>query len=301
MIRKQGLTVHFLKYSMGAIPTNEGGGKMTTATEHQVKPRLAGKVAVVLGAGGEVGAAVAKEFAAQGARLFLSGRTGSRVQAVADQISSDRRKLAAAELDAGDEDAVNRHLDEVVETAGRLDVVFNAMGPQPTEYGNATNTMDLPLEQFMVPITTIVPSLFVTARSAARHMARQGSGVVVFLAATVSRGVAPGTAAIGAAYGAVESLTRSLAVDLGPHGVRVVCVRSMGMAETRTMQQTYEIAGEAIGVPKEKMAEIITSNALLRRSPSLEDTARLISFLASDEARSVTGAIVNSSSGQVLD
>jgi 3-oxoacyl-[acyl-carrier protein] reductase len=160
--------------------------------------------------------------------------------------------------------------------------------------------LDLPLEQFMVPITTIVPSLFVTARSAARDMARQRSGVVVFLAATVSRGIAPGTAAIGAAYGAVDSLTGSLAVDLGPHGVRVVCVRSMGTAETRTMQQTYEIAGEATGVPKEKMAEIITSNALLRRSPSLEDTARLISFLASDEARSVTGAIVNSSSGQVL-
>jgi NAD(P)-dependent dehydrogenase (short-subunit alcohol dehydrogenase family) len=75
----------------------------------------------------------------------------------------------------------------------------------------------------------------------------------------------------------------------------------MGMAETRTMQQTYEIAAEAMGVPKEKMAEIITSKALLRRSPSLEDTARLISFLASDEARSITGAIVNSSSGQVLD
>jgi 3-oxoacyl-[acyl-carrier protein] reductase len=271
------------------------------ATKDHVQSRLEGKVAVIFGAGGEVGAAVAQEFASQGARLFLSGRKGSRVRAVADGISSDGRKVAAAELDALDEDAVNRHLDEVVETAGRLDIVFNATGPQPTEYGNGTSTMDLPLEQFMVPITSIVPSLFVTARSGARHMARQGSGVLVFLSATPSRGVAPGTSAIGAAFGAVESLTRSLAVDLGPHGVRVVCVRSMGMAETRTMQQTYEIAAATMGVPKEKMAEIVTSKALLGRSPSREDTARLISFLASDEARSITGAIVNSSSGQVLD
>jgi 3-oxoacyl-[acyl-carrier protein] reductase len=271
------------------------------ATKDRVQSRLEGKVAVIFGAGGEVGAAVAQEFASQGARLFLSGRTGSRVRAVADGISSDGRKVAAVVLDALDEDAVNRHLDEVVETAGRLDIVFNATGPQPTEYGNGTSTMDLPLEQFMVPITSIVPSLFVTARSAARHMARQGSGVLVFLSSTPSRGIAPGTSAIGAAFGAVESLTRSLAVDLGPHGVRVVCVRSMGMAETRTMQQTYEIAGATMRVPKEKMAEIVMSKALLRRSPSLEDTARLISFLASDEARSITGAIVNSSSGQVLD
>jgi 3-oxoacyl-[acyl-carrier protein] reductase len=267
----------------------------------RVKPRLEGKIAVIFGAGGEVGAAVAEEFAAQGARLFLSGRTGSRVHAVADAISGNGQPAAAVELDALDEDAVNRHLDQVVESAGQLDIVFNAMGPQPTEYGNATSTMDLPLEKFMVPITRIIPSLFITARSAARHMVREGSGVLIFLSATVSRGVSPNTSAIGTAYGAVEAMTRSLAVELGPLGVRVACVRSMGMAETRTMQQTYEMGGKAMGVPKDKMAEIITSRALLRRSPSLVDTAKLISFLASDEARSITGAIINSSSGQVLD
>jgi hypothetical protein len=75
----------------------------------------------------------------------------------------------------------------------------------------------------------------------------------------------------------------------------------MGMAETRTMQQTYQTAGRTMGVPREKMAEIVASRALLRRPPLLVDTAKLISFLASDEARSITGAIVNASCGQVLD
>ncbi|MGH7483465.1 MAG: SDR family NAD(P)-dependent oxidoreductase [Longimicrobiales bacterium] len=269
-------------------------------TERRVESRLEGKVAVIFGAGGEVGAAVAQEFAAQGARLFLSGRTGSRVRAVADAISTDGR-IAAVELDALDQEAVDRHVDEVVDTAGRLDIVFNAMGPQPTEYGNGTSTMDLTVERFMVPIDTIVPSLFITARSAARHMGRERSGVLIFLSGTPSRGVAPNTSAIGATFGAVEAMTRSLAVELGPQGVRVVCVRSMGMPETRTMQQTYDTAGRALGVPKEKMAEVIASRALLRRAPSLVDTAKLMSFLASDEARSITGAIINASSGQVLD
>jgi NAD(P)-dependent dehydrogenase (short-subunit alcohol dehydrogenase family) len=274
---------------------------MKTAIKNQPQSRLEGKVAVMFGAGGQVGTAVARELAAQGARLFLSGRTASRVRAAADAISAAGQTTAAVELDALDEEAVNRHVDEVVETAGRIDIVFNAMGPQPTEYGNGTSTMDLPIEEFMLPITSVVPSAFITARAAARHMVDAGSGVLIFLSGTPSRGVAPNTSAIGAAFGAVESLTRSLAVELGPLGVRVVCVRTMGMAETRTMQQTYEMAATAMGVPKENMAEIVTSKALLRRSPSLVDTAKLISFLASDEAGSITGAIVNSSAGQVLD
>ena len=262
--------------------------------------RLQDKIAVIFGAGGEVGGQVAEEFANQGARLYLSGRTSQHVQSVADAMSDDGRVAGAAELDALDEEAVDDYLDKIVAEKGRIDLVFNAMGPQPAEYGNATSVMSLPVDKFMLPTSTIVKSQFITARSTARHFLRQGTGVVVFLSATVSQGAA-NTSAIGAAYGALESLTRSLAVELSPHGVRVVCVRSMGMTETRTMQQTFELGAKAAGVPKEKVAEAVTSRALLGRSPSLVDTARLISFLASDEARTITGAIVNSSSGQVLD
>jgi 3-oxoacyl-[acyl-carrier protein] reductase len=269
---------------------------MTTPTGS----RLQGKIAAIFGAGGDVGAAVAKEFAGQGAHLFLSGRTKPRVQKVVEAIPRNGGTAAVAELNALDEDAVNSYLDQVVAETGRLDIVFNAVGPQPSEYDNATSTMDLPVDKFMLPISTIVASQFITARSAARHMLREGSGVLIFLSATVSKG-SSNTSAIGAACGALESLTRSLAVDLGPRGVRAVCVRSMGMAETRTMQQTFEIGGRAMGVPKEKLEEIVTSRALLGRSPSVADTARLVSFLASDEAHSITGAIINSSCGQVLD
>jgi NAD(P)-dependent dehydrogenase (short-subunit alcohol dehydrogenase family) len=75
----------------------------------------------------------------------------------------------------------------------------------------------------------------------------------------------------------------------------------MLMAETRVGQQTIEMAAASSGVPKQKMAEIITSRPLLRRSPTLAETARLVSFVASEEASTLTGAILNSSSGLVLD
>jgi NAD(P)-dependent dehydrogenase (short-subunit alcohol dehydrogenase family) len=262
---------------------------------------LKDKVAVVFGAGGAVGSALASEFAARGAEVFLSGRTKSRVQDVANAISGRGGKATVAEVDALDEAEVSGYVDEVVGAAGRIDVVFNAMGPQPVEYNNATSTMELPVAKFMLPFETIVPSQFITARSAARHLTRQRSGVLLFLSATISRGQSPNTAAIGSAYGALESLTRCLATELGPAGVRVVCVRSMGMAETRTMQQTYELGGQAMGVPAEKMQAIVASRALLGRSPSVAETAALLAFLASDEAAAITGAIVNSSCGQVLD
>ena len=273
---------------------------MSSVTDTHSTRRLEDKTAVIFGAGGEVGGAVAKELAAQGARLFLSGRTKTPVQDLAQAISSRGQTAAAAEVDALDEDAVTSYLDDMVAATGRIDIMFNAMGPQAVEYRNATSTLELPVEAFMLPMTTILRSQLITARAAARHFVKAGSGVIVFLTATPSQGLA-NTAAIGAAYGALESLTRSLAVDLGPLGVRVVCVRSMLMAETRVGQQTIEMAAAASGVPQQKMAEIITSRPLLRRSPTLAETAKLVSFVASEEASTLTGAIINSSSGLVLD
>jgi enoyl-[acyl-carrier-protein] reductase (NADH) len=81
----------------------------------------------------------------------------------------------------------------------------------------------------------------------------------------------------------------------------VVSVRPSLMVETRVGQQTIQLGAAAMGVPKEKMAEIITSRPLLRRSATLADTAKLVSFVASEEANTLTGAIVNASCGLVLD
>jgi len=115
-------------------------------------------------------------------------------------------------LDALDEQVVNEYLDGVAKQAGSIDIFFNAMGPQPRDDGNGTSTMELPLEKFMLPLTTIVPSQFITARSVARHMIRQQSGVIIFVTSTPSRGLTSNVTAIGTTFGAVESLLRGLAV-----------------------------------------------------------------------------------------
>jgi NAD(P)-dependent dehydrogenase (short-subunit alcohol dehydrogenase family) len=159
-----------------------------TSTSVAARLRLQDKVAVVFGAGGEVGASVAEELAAQGARLFVSGRSPENVKPIAEAVAARDRLGRLTELDSLDEAAVDRYLHEVVAAAGGVDVVFNAMGPQAVDYGNATDTMALPVDKFMLPISTIDASQFITARATARYMRRQGSGVVVFLSATPSWG-----------------------------------------------------------------------------------------------------------------
>jgi 3-oxoacyl-[acyl-carrier protein] reductase len=131
-------------------------------------------------------------------------------------------------------------------------------------------------------------------------MVQQHSGVILFVTATPGQGFA-NTTAIGSAFGTMESLLRCLAVDLGPAGVRVVGIRSGSMMETRISQQSIENAAHQLSVPKEQVVAMLQQRTLLKRFPTLDDTARLAAFLASDGARHLTGAIVNASSGSIMD
>ena len=102
-------------------------------------PILREKHAVVFGAGGSIGASVAKEFAAEGAEVFLAGRTKSNVEEVARQISTAGGRAHPAVIDALDDAAVAEYIDGIARQAGSIDVTFNAVGPLANEYGNGKN------------------------------------------------------------------------------------------------------------------------------------------------------------------
>jgi Enoyl-(Acyl carrier protein) reductase len=122
---------------------------------------LKDKVAVIYGAGGSVGGAVARAFAREGARLFLTGRHRAPVESVAKEAISAGGSAVTAEVDALDEQAVDRHLQFVIDKAGRIDVSFNAIGiPNTTLQG--VPLVDLAVEQFALPITTYTRSYFLT-------------------------------------------------------------------------------------------------------------------------------------------
>src|SRR5262245_35167881 len=143
---------------------------------------LKDKVIVIYGAGGGVGGAVARAFAREGAKVFLTGRHRAAVEAVAKDIVSAGGWAEAAEVDALDEKAIDEHLHYVTGKAGRVDVSFNAVGiPDAKILG--VSLVELDVEQFSLPIVTHATSYFLTARLAARRMVANKSGVIMTVTA----------------------------------------------------------------------------------------------------------------------
>ena len=265
-----------------------------------VSPILQDKRAVVFGAGGSIGAAVARMFAAEGAEVFLAGRTASTLDAVARQINESGGRASYAVVDALDDGAVGKYLDRVVQQSGRIDIEFNATGPRITEYGNGKPAVDLPIEEFTVA-QTVLTSQFITARCAARRMVQQGSGVVIFLTGSPARPHVPGASAIGAAFGGIENLTRTMALELSGTGVRVVCLRTAANPDTRTIQDTADTLGKMLSLTGEHVLAELAASTMLKVSPRTEDTANSAVLLASDRARMMTGTVHNATAGVCTD
>jgi NAD(P)-dependent dehydrogenase (short-subunit alcohol dehydrogenase family) len=185
---------------------------------------LQDKVAVIYGAGGAVGDAVARAFAREGARLFLTGRHLAPVDAVAKDIVAAGGSAAAAEVDALDEQAIDQHLQSVTDTAGRVDIAFDAVGI-PIAGLLGVPLVELEVERFSLPVTTYTTSYFLTARLAARRMVPNRSGVVMTMTTLQSRTGFPTAGGFGPAMAAKEALIREFSAELAPHGIRVVGLR----------------------------------------------------------------------------
>jgi NAD(P)-dependent dehydrogenase (short-subunit alcohol dehydrogenase family) len=262
---------------------------------------LKGKHALIFGAGGSFGSVVAREFAAEGADVFLSGRSRANVQEVAKQITADGGMAHAAIVDAEDPAAVDAYIDGIAEEAGSIDVVFNLVGPRLKEYGGGKPATQLTVDEFMAPLVRLVKSQFITSRAAARHMVEQRTGVILFVTGSPARPHTPGATAIGAAFGAIENLTRNLAQDVSPCGVRVVCVRTAATPETRTIQELQASMSAAMNIPDAQVFKSLAEMTLLKVSPTIADMARAAAFAASDNARMMTGTVLNSSAGSAID
>jgi NAD(P)-dependent dehydrogenase (short-subunit alcohol dehydrogenase family) len=261
---------------------------------------LSGKTAIIFGAGGSIGAAIAQEFSAEGASLFLAGRTKANLDAVVRKVVSGS-KVHSELVDVLDDTAVIRFVDGVVKQAGRIDILIDVSGPLAMEYGNGKLAVDLPIEEFMVPLTTMVRSRFITARAAARHMVGQRSGVIVLVTGSPARPHVPGATAIGAAFGAMENLAANLAFELSPSGVRVVCLRTTANIDSRSIRDTGAAWAKRLGITEDQWIAQIAQGNFLKDPATVADTANAAVLVASNRARMLTGTVVNASAGAALD
>jgi 3-oxoacyl-[acyl-carrier protein] reductase len=254
----------------------------------------------VHGAPGEVGRKVAETFATEGATVWLAGRQSTKLAAIVAAIKNAGGSAYSLTVDALDAESVDHCTDAVVRSSGCIDVVFNAIavGPAGAIIGPSTEVKP---EVFLESFRTVVLSQFLTARSAARHMLRAGAGAIVLLTATPGRGVAPLMAGHSAGHAAIEGLVKSLATEWGPGGIRVTGLMSGGMPETTRIREVFSTMASFANVPPEVMSDMARQKTQLKRMPTLEQTARVAAFLASDYAGSLSGTILNASCGEIVD
>jgi 3-oxoacyl-[acyl-carrier protein] reductase len=258
---------------------------------------LENRNAVIYGGGGSIGGAVARAFAREGARVFLAGRTLASLDQVAEEIATAGGQAETAQVDALDERAVDKHADEVAGNAGRIDVSFNAIGHGDV---HGAPLIEMPFEDFARPITTAVRSQFLTARAAARHMAKRGSGVILAITATTARHAIPNVGGTGVTFDAIESLCRQWACELGPLGIRVAWLQTTGIPEALAEGvDLFPDYGTGAAMTREELIAWLEGRTMLKRLTSLAEVGNAAAFLASDLASAMTGSVANLTCGSV--
>lgn len=262
---------------------------------------LEGKVAIVYGGGGVVGSAAARAFAHEGAQVHLAGRTRAKLERVAADISTAGGRARVAVVDALEEAAVQRHVDAVLEESGRIDVVLNAIG---IVHVQGTPFVELTLEAFERPIHSYARSLFITAHATCKPMIAQRSGVFLSLSTPAAKVGFAGVMGFGTTCAAIEGFSRHLAMELGPHGVRVLCLRPDALPEAIALgshsREVFEPMARRAGVTIEEMLGAHSVSAL-KRAPRVHEVANAAVFAASDHAGAMSGTVINLTCGSVLD
>jgi len=263
---------------------------------------LENKNAVVYGGGGAIGGAVARAFAREGAKVYLAGRTLAKLEAVAGEISAAGGVAVTAQVDALDEQSVEKHADAVAAKAGGIDIALNAVGVLHVQ---GTPFAELSLEDYAYPVAIYTRTHFITAKAVARHMAKKGSGVILTLSTPVSRMPGPGYMGHSVACAGIEAMSRHLAGELAANGIRVICVRAHAIPEAAAMgshsRDVFRPVAERAGVTIDEMLAGAAAGTLLKRLPTLAEVANTAAFMASEQAGAMTCTVANLTCGFILD
>jgi NAD(P)-dependent dehydrogenase (short-subunit alcohol dehydrogenase family) len=262
---------------------------------------LENKNAVIYGAAGAIGSAVAHAFAREGARVFLTGRTLATVEEVAKEIRKQGGRAEAARVDALDEKAVEDHASHVASQAGSIDISFNAITPVPQPGTQGIPLAALSVDAFTAPIAAYARSQFLTSRAAARRMVDKGSGVILMNTPEPARLGTALTGGMAPAWAAMESLSRSLSAELASKGIRSVVIRSSGLPETATIDVVYGLHAKAIGMTAQAYRQLLEGFSHRRRSTTVAEVASAAVFAASDRGSGLTATVLNLTGGMIVD
>jgi len=258
----------------------------------EARRRLEGKVAFVTGASRGIGEAISRRFGSDGARVALAARDEAACRRIAAEIERAGGEAFALRCDVTDRDSIEDAVAAVVARWGRIDVLVNNAG-----LGGATPLDDPDDSHWDAILATNLGGVFRVTREAAPHI--PDGGRVINLSSVVGRFGVAGHGAYAATKHGVIGLTRTFALELAP---RQITVNAMcpGWVETDMAREGYQRIAARVGSTEEKGREIAAKMAPLRRIIEPEEVAGLASYLASDDARSVTGQAIVLDGGQVM-
>lgn len=242
--------------------------------------RLAGKVAIVSGSTRGIGRTIAEMFAAEGAAVAVTGRTVDRGEKVVARITEAGGTAAFFPLDVTDEDSVHSVMDAVAARFGSLDILINNAAPTDAVSTTVKPLIDYTTQEWnRILVGTLTGNVFWACKYGIPHLIAAGGGSVVNISSGQSVVGLSGFAAYGAAKGAINSITRTLAVENAQHGIRVNSI----------------IVGRVVAHAKDTGVGMGPGHLTRLGTPA--DIAHCAIWLASDESAFVTGSLVTADGG----
>jgi len=260
--------------------------------------QLKDKVAIVTGGGKGVGKAIAKAFAAEGAKVAVAATTLNRLEGAVEEIKEKGGEAIAVQTDLKDEKQVIRMVDEVVKAYGRVDILVNNSGIG----GPTSNVVDMKLDEWNEVLGIDLTGSMLCCREVLKHMISQKSGAIINIAAEGGRagdgrGGYPMRSPYCCAKMGIIGLTETLSIEVGQHNVRVNAI-SMAAVRGERLERVVRGRAEATGVSFEDLMSKIVHNYSLGRPTEERELASCAVFLASDESSAITGQTIVNHCGQ---
>ncbi|MHB1469244.1 MAG: SDR family NAD(P)-dependent oxidoreductase [Solirubrobacteraceae bacterium] len=256
---------------------------------------LGGRVALVTGAGRGIGREIALRLAADGVAVALAGRSTDALHAVRTEIEGAGGSGLVVAADVRQQDSVEQLFELAARRLGPIDVVVANSGVA----GPTKPIWSLELEEWEQTLAVNLTGVFLTCRAAARTMIERGRGSIVVIGSATGKNPMAQRTPYAASKAGLIGLVRTLAWDLGSHGVRVNLV-SPGATEGERLDEVIERHAQAAGAPDEKLRESLAKRAALGRLTRGSDVAAAVAFLAEDASAGITGEDLNVSAGWVM-